>query len=31
MEVVNKIKVTPTGAGDVPQTPIVINSATLVK
>ena len=31
MDVVNKIKVTPTGAGDVPQTPIVINSATLVK
>jgi cyclophilin family peptidyl-prolyl cis-trans isomerase len=31
MEVVNKIKVTPTGPGDVPQTPIVINSATLVK
>lgn len=31
MEVVNKIKVAPTGPGDVPQTPIVINSATLVK
>ena len=31
MEVVQKIKVTPTGPGDVPQTPIVINSATLVK
>lgn len=31
MEVVNKIKATPTGPGDVPQTPIVINSATLVK
>jgi cyclophilin family peptidyl-prolyl cis-trans isomerase len=31
MEVVNKIKVTPTAPGDVPHTPIVINSATLVK
>lgn len=31
MEVVQKIKVAPTGPGDVPQTPIVINSATLVK
>ena len=36
MEVVNKIKSTPTGAGgpfpgDVPKTPILINSATLVK
>ena len=36
MEVVQKIKATPTGAGgpfpsDVPKTPIVINSATLVK
>jgi peptidyl-prolyl cis-trans isomerase A (cyclophilin A) len=36
MDVVNKIKATPTGAGgpfptDVPQTPIIINSATLVK
>ena len=31
MDVVNKIKVTPTGPGDVPQTPIVINFATLVK
>ena len=36
MEVVNKIKATPTGAGgpfptDVPKTPILINSATLVK
>lgn len=36
MEVVQKIKTTPTGAGgpfptDVPKTPIVINSATLVK
>lgn len=31
MDVVNKIKVAPTGPGDVPQTPIVINSATLVK
>jgi len=36
MDVVNKIKATPTGAGgpfpsDVPQTPILINSATLVK
>jgi cyclophilin family peptidyl-prolyl cis-trans isomerase len=31
MDVVNKIKVTPTGPGDVPQTPIVINSSTLVK
>lgn len=36
MDVVNKIKATPTGAGgpfptDVPQTPIVINSAQLVK
>ncbi len=36
MDVVNKIKATPTGAGgpfpsDVPKTPILINSATLVK
>ena len=36
MDIVNKIKVTPTGAGgpfpsDVPRTPIIINSATLVK
>ena len=36
MDVVNKIKVSPTGAGgpfptDVPKTPILINSATLVK
>ena len=36
MEVVQKIKTTPTGAGgpfpsDVPKTPILINSATLVK
>jgi cyclophilin family peptidyl-prolyl cis-trans isomerase len=31
MEVIHKIKVTPTGPGDVPQTPVVINSATLVK
>lgn len=36
MEIVNKIKTVPTGAGgpfptDVPKTPIVINSATLVK
>ncbi len=36
MELVNKIKATPTGAGgpfpgDVPKTPILINSATLLK
>lgn len=36
MEVIQKIKTTPTGAGgpfpsDVPKTPILINSATLVK
>ena len=36
MEIVDKIKTTPTGAGgpfpsDVPKTPILINSATLVK
>jgi len=36
MDVVNKMKSTPTGAGgpfpsDVPKTPILINSATLVK
>lgn len=36
MDVVNTIKVTPTGPGgpfgsDVPKTPILINSATLVK
>lgn len=36
MDVVNKIKATPTGAGgpfpgDVPKTPILINSATLLK
>ena len=36
MDVVNKIKAMPTGAGgpfptDVPQTPVIINSATVVK
>jgi peptidyl-prolyl cis-trans isomerase A (cyclophilin A) len=36
MDVVNSIKATPTGAGgpfpsDVPKTPIIVNSATLVK
>jgi len=36
MDVVNKIKATPTGAGgpfpgDVPKTPILVNSATLLK
>lgn len=31
MDVVEKIKVTPTGPGDVPKTPILINSATLVQ
>ena len=36
MDVVNRIKATPTGAGgpfpsDVPKTPVIINSATLVK
>lgn len=31
MDVVNKIKVVPTLPGDAPQTPVVINSATLVK
>ncbi len=36
MDVVNSIKATPTGAGgpfpsDVPKTPVIINSATLVK
>jgi cyclophilin family peptidyl-prolyl cis-trans isomerase len=36
MDVIQKIKTTPTGAGgpfpsDVPKTPILINSATLVK
>jgi len=36
MDVVNKIRATPTGAGgpfptDVPKTPVIINSATLVK
>lgn len=31
MDVVNKIKAVPTGARDVPQTPVVITSATLVK
>ena len=36
MDVIQKIKITPTGAGgpfptDVPKTPILINSATLVK
>jgi peptidyl-prolyl cis-trans isomerase A (cyclophilin A) len=36
MDVVNKIKISPTGAGgpfpsDVPKTAILINSATLVK
>ena len=31
MDVIHKIKLVPTGPGDVPQTPVVINSATLVK
>lgn len=31
MDTVNKIKIVPTGANDVPQTPVVITSATLVK
>ena len=35
MDVVNKIKAMPTGAAalpsDVPKTPVIINSATLVK
>ncbi len=31
MEVVDKIRVVPTGNGDVPRTPIVIQSVTLVK
>ncbi len=31
MDVIHKIKLVPTGPGDVPQTQIVINSATLVK
>ena len=36
MDVVNKMKSTPTGAGgpfpsDVPKTPILVNSTTLVK
>jgi peptidyl-prolyl cis-trans isomerase A (cyclophilin A) len=36
MDIINKIKATPTGAGgpfpsDVPKTPIIVNSATLVK
>jgi hypothetical protein len=36
MDVVNKIKSTPTGAGgpfpsDVPKTPVIINSITLLK
>lgn len=31
MDVVNKIKAVPTGTRDVPQTPVVITSATLVK
>jgi peptidyl-prolyl cis-trans isomerase A (cyclophilin A) len=31
MDVIEKMKVAATGPGDVPQTPIVINSATLVK
>jgi peptidyl-prolyl cis-trans isomerase A (cyclophilin A) len=31
METINKIKVAPTGPRDVPQTPIVINSATVAK
>ncbi len=31
MDTVLKIKLVPTGPGDVPQTPIIINSATLVK
>jgi cyclophilin family peptidyl-prolyl cis-trans isomerase len=31
MDVIHKIKQVPTGPGDVPQTQIVINSATLVK
>ncbi len=31
MDVVDKIKVTPTGPGNVPQTPVVINKITLEK
>lgn len=31
MDVINKIKATPTGPGDVPTTQILINSATLAK
>ncbi|NML45137.1 peptidylprolyl isomerase [Ramlibacter sp. G-1-2-2] len=31
MDVVNRIKAVPTGANDVPQTPVVITSATIVK
>jgi len=31
MDVVDKIKVVPTAPGDVPLTPVVINSATIVK
>lgn len=31
MDVVHKMKLVPTGPGDVPQNPIIINSATLVK
>lgn len=31
MDVINKIKVVPTGPGDVPTTPVIINSATQVK
>lgn len=31
MDIIHKIKLVPTGPGDVPQTQIVINSATLVK
>lgn len=31
MDVVNKIKVVPTGSGDAPKEPVVIQSATLVK
>lgn len=31
MDVIHKIKVVPTGPGDVPATPVIINSATEVK
>ncbi len=31
MDVIHKIKVVPTGPGDVPTTPVIINSATQVK